>query len=368
MRILWIPHYAWRNPQRARLFCERLSERHEVHVTDVYTDIKTLRDYASWRYLEGYFYGERKDGRITVHRIPRVSPALPFRALRSLNSRVFSKYVDRIIKKEGIEAVVGTFLCRPPKVRRLIFDLFDDNPAYWREYGRFKEYADEIEAVEQEYIDKADEVVVVSSVLGEKVRGRKVHLIPNGVDLEKFGGADGDKVRKELNLKGVVAGFISVFSEFSGLLRLVKSSELISEDLTFLIVGDGPMVWDAKRYIEKKGIENFVFTGRVSFNEIHHYFKAIDIGLLPFDKKRFTDSACPIKLLEYTAAGKPVVATELEEIKRMNFSNVILVKDDPASLARGIREALDSEVEIPREIEEYDIDKLAGKYERVILG
>ncbi|MDI6641733.1 MAG: glycosyltransferase, partial [Elusimicrobiota bacterium] len=101
-------------------------------------------------------------------------------------------------------------------------------------------------------------------------------------------------------------------------------------------------------------------------SDVPDYFKAVDVGLLPFDKKGFTDSACPIKLLEYTAAGKPVVSTDLEEVKRMDFSNVILVKDNPESLAEGIKKALNSKVEIPKKIENYDINKLAKEYEKVL--
>lgn len=367
MRILWIPHYAWRNPQRARLFCERLSEKHEVHVTDIYADIKSLKDYASRRYVEGYFYGERMDGKITVHRIPRISPALPSRILRSVNSKIFSKYVSDIINKNGIEAVVGTFVCRPPKAERLVFDLFDDNPAYWREYGRIKSYADEIEAVEREYIEKADKIVAASSVLAEKVKGKEVYLIPNGVDLERFRRADGSKVRKKLNLHGTVVGFIGNQDKYRELFKVIKASEhLGNEDLTFLVVGKGSAISPIKKYIDKKEISNFRFAGFVDPSEIPEYCKAIDIGLCPYMKTKSDDARSPMKLLDYTAAGKPVVATELEEIRRMNFSNVIIVRDDVASLAEGIRKALGAEVKISKDIEKYDINKLAKKYERVI--
>jgi glycosyltransferase involved in cell wall biosynthesis len=365
MNILWIPHVTWSSPQRARLFCEKLSDRHRVHVTDIY-GFRCLSDYLSKKYLKNYFYWKYMDHEITVHHIPRISPVLPFRGLRRVNSDIFSRYVDRIIRAERIDVVVGTFVCKPPRAKRLVFDLFDDNPAYWREYGRIKNYADEIETIEREYLDKADEIVAASSVLAEKVQQKKVHLIPNGVDLEKFKNADGEKVRDALDLRGVVVGFVSAFGEFSGLMRLVKSSELIREDLTFLIVGSGPLLNGAKNYVKRKNIENFVFTGHVDFNAVHDYFKAIDIGVLPFDKIRFTDSACPIKLLEYTAAGKPVVSTNLEEVKRMNFSNVVLVKDDAVALAEGIKRALNSKLKIPKKIKEYDIKRLANKYEAVL--
>jgi glycosyltransferase involved in cell wall biosynthesis len=369
MKLLWIPHDSWRNPQRAKLFCEKLSEKHEVHVTDVYTDFKSPRDYISKRYIKNFVYEKYIDNKITVHHIPRVSPALPFRSLRSLNSRIFSKYVANIIKNEGIEDVVGTFVCPPPRAERLIFDLFDDNPAYWREYGRIKSYADEIEAVEKEYLNMADEVVVASSVLAEKVGGRKVNLIPNGVDLEKYKRADGNKIREKLDLKGTVAGFIGNLDRYNELYKVVEASQhLRVEDLTFLVVGGGSAIPPIKKYIQKKNIRNFIFTGFVSPYDVPDYFKAINIGLCPYIKSKSDDARSPMKLLDYTAAGKPVVSTDLEEIKRMNFSNVILVKDNAVSLAEGIKRALKSKVRIPREIQKYDINRLVKKYEKVIQG
>ncbi|MDI6641732.1 MAG: hypothetical protein QME68_05420, partial [Elusimicrobiota bacterium] len=261
MKILWIPHAAWRNPQRAKMFCEKLSERHEIHVTDYDAEFIGLKDYMSMRYLKNYFYREAQEGKITVHHIPRISPALFSKTLREINYRIFSKYVHRIIEKHGIDSVVGTFVCKPPEVNHLVFDLFDDNPSYWRVFGRVKSYADEIEEIENEYIAKADEIVAASSVLAERIKKENVHLIPNGVDMKRYRSENGKKIRDELDLEGMVLGFISAFHKFSGLLRLVNASRLINEDVTYLIVGGGPLVSIAKDLIKRKKIKNFMFTG-----------------------------------------------------------------------------------------------------------
>lgn len=366
MKILWIPHANWRTPQRAKIFCEKLSERHEVHIANHDATFGSLRDFMSLRYIKNYFYRKSKDGNIAIHHIPRISPALFSKKLREINYRIFSKYVQKIIEEHNIDSVVGTFVCKPPEAKHLVFDLFDDNPTYWREFVKVENYADEIEATEQEYLQKANEIVSISSVLAEKTGKENVHIIPNGVDLQKFRNADGEKVRNELDLKGTVVGYVALFAEFTGLDRLIKASELLDEDITYLIIGDGLMVPPAKKYIEKKNIKNFIFTGFVSPEEVASYYKAMDIGVLPFDKTGFTDAASPIKVLEYTAARKPVVCTDLEEIKRMDFSNVVLVKDNPESLAEGIKKALSSDLEIPTKIEEYDINRLAEKYEKIL--
>lgn len=366
MRILWIPHITWDVPQRARIFCEKLSTEHEIHVTDFDANFSSLKDFISRRYLSNYFYHMKREGSVMIHHIPRITPALFSRRLRELNYKIFRNVVENIIRKYEIECTIGTFLCKPPKVKKLVFDLFDNNPAYWREYRKMDAYAEEIERIEEEYIRKANKIVAASSVLAEKVKSNNVHLIPNGVDIERFRSADGKKVREELGLKGTVVGVIGAHHEFSGLIKVVEAAKKL-RNLTFVVVGGGTEVPKAQKLSEKYGL-NFVFTGFVNREKIQNYFKAIDIGLLPFPKTKFTDSACPIKLLEYTAAGKPVVSTDLEEVKRMNFSNVILTRDSPNSLAEGIKKAIDLKVEIPREIGTYDITLLTKKYRRVLAG
>jgi hypothetical protein len=150
------------------LFCRALAERHDVHVTDWIADFTSLRDFVSVRYLRNFMYRKWRDGNITVHRIPRFSPALYVPALRRFNTAIFSQITRRIIEHNNIDVVVGTFLLPPPKAPRVIFDLFDDNVAYWHSFGRVPGYADEIARTESIYLQKADAVVAASSVLGRQ--------------------------------------------------------------------------------------------------------------------------------------------------------------------------------------------------------
>src|SRR5205085_912060 len=80
----------------------------------------------------------------------------------------------------------------------------------------------------------------------------------------------------------------------------------------------------------------FVTTGWVPSNEVANYFAATDLGLYAGDSNPYFDAACPIKVLEYTAACRPVVATDLEELRRMAFPNVRLSPPDPESFASAV--------------------------------
>lgn len=376
MNILWIPHTGWHIPQRAHLFCRALAERHTVHVTDWVADFTRPADFFSARYLHNFFYRRYRDGKITVHGVPRLAPALFSPFLRRLNTRLFEKLVARLIAEYHINVVVGTFVCPPPRAPRLIFDWFDDNAAYWRAYGRNSAYADEIEAVEIAYLAAADAVVVISSVLRDQALWRRSHqsssvyLIPNGIDLQRYRRGNRERTREQLKVERKrVIGFISALGTFSGLARLLEAFTLLQDpDLFLLIVGKGELYSHGQNWVQENKVSNVVFTGHVPAEEVHDYYAALDIGIIPFDKTPFTDAACPIKLLEYSAFGLPVVCTDLEEVRRMDFPNVILTQDDPRSLAEGIARALTMPRRIPPQMEDYDIHRLTARYEAVLRG
>ena len=49
-------------------------------------------------------------------------------------------------------------------------------------------------------------------------------------------------------------------------------------------------------------------------SEVADFFAATDVGLYPGDKNAYFDAASPLKILEYTAAGKPVACVRLNRI------------------------------------------------------
>jgi hypothetical protein len=372
VKILWIPHAAWRIPQRAHHFCRALAERHEVHVTDWGADFYTWRDYLSLRYPRNFLYRLSRDGRITVHGIPRISPALYSPILRRWNARIFSAVVDRIIRRHRIDAVVGTFVVPPPQAPRLVFDLFDDNVAYWRQYGRGKAYLGEIETVEYAYLQAADAVVAASSVLADKAKlltSRPVHRIPNAVDLKQFTADGGIPWRKKWNAPGIWAGVLGNYDKPDELQNVLETAAVLrGDDISFIIAGRGASVPGARAQAAKRGLTKVKFVGEIPLPDSADVVSAFDVGLCPYRKTPFADACSPMRLLLYTAAGLPTVCTNLEEVRRMNFPNVVLVEDDPESAAEGIRRARTMPRARPDAITAYDLPRLAEQYERLLRG
>jgi glycosyltransferase involved in cell wall biosynthesis len=349
-----------------------LSEKHEVHVTDWVADFYSLRDYFSRRYLQNYSYRLFQDGKITVHGIPRISPALFISPLRRLNSAIFSQTVARIIKQYHIDVVVGTFVIRPPRAPRLIFDLFDDNPAYWRIYGRYKQYADEIEQTELAYFRTADAVVAASSTLSERAKKnttRPVYLIPNGVDTDRFRNADGSAFRARWGAPGCVVGLLGNHDRPTELRAMLDAARrLTDENISFIVAGRGSAIPDSKRYASKNGIPGIQFIGKVPLQSAAEVVAAFDLGLCLYSKTPADDARSPMRLLMYAAAGLPIVCTDLEEVRRMQFPNVVLVADDPLSIAEGIRRARRMPRSIPAQIAAYDLHRLTAQFEQVLKG
>ena len=373
MRILWIPHTGWHIPQRAHIFCRALAKRHEVHVTDWVADFASLPDFLSLRYLKNFSYRYHKDDSIYVHGIPRISPALFSAQLRRFNQQMFSRYVQFIIDKYEIETVVGTFVVPPPRAPRVIFDLFDDNIAFWRRYGRFPAYADEIATVEHAYLASADAVAAASSVLVDLAHSHNprgpVHWIPNGVDLSQFQNANGQLFREKLGVRGKLVGVVGNHDKPAELDKVLFAARALQhEDVTFLIAGRGTAVSAAKAQVAAENLNNVRFHGFVPMEELAHVMGALDVGLCPYMKSDADDARSPMRLVTYSAQGTPVVCTDLLSVRRLDWPNVVLVDDSPEAMLDGIKIALTLSPQVPADIERFDMRSLVAQYESILTG
>lgn len=372
MKILWIPHTDWCIPQRAQTFCHVLSERHEVHVTDWARHVGTLRDLLNGRLVGSLLPRRNRDGRITVHGVPRVPLALHTPPLRRLNTAIFSSVVRSIIKRQRIDVVVGSFLVPPPHAPRVIFDLFDENVAAWRR-PETTAYADEIEAVERAYLEQADAVVAASTVLVDKARrvgtNGPIHHIPNGVHLDQFAVTTSNTARECIGVRSKVVGTVGNHESSAELDKVLEAAEVMAEsNVTFLIAGRGGAVAGAQRRATQAGLRNVRFSGFVPPSQVANVISGLDVGLCTYNKSPMDDARSPMRLLLYAAAGIPAVCTNLEEVRRMALPNVVLIPDTPGALAEGIRTALERPRGRPPQIESYDLPQLVNHYEAVLGG
>ncbi len=139
----------------------------------------------------------------------------------------------------------------------------------------------------------------------------KVVVMPNAVDLERFNPHQPTPKRM---FSGLTVGFVGYLIKWQGvdlLLEAVAALQFRGIDLYTVIVGDGPERRALESLARSLGISNRVrFTGQVPGDEAPAYIAGFDLG---FSGQRRLSAGrmynSPLKLYEYMAMGKPVVAS-----------------------------------------------------------
>ncbi|MGZ6641609.1 MAG: glycosyltransferase [Solirubrobacteraceae bacterium] len=348
MRILWLPHHDWefiRHGQREQRLASLISDVHDVHFmtwhdvrTRPLTALSSLRS-TSWREDGFTIHQTRRVPNVLGQRLHEVSA----RGLR-INEQLHMRAVHQVVRREGIDVVISGIghqsVGLPPADLPvpLIFDYLDYKLERWPE-------------IEAAYMDRADYVMCTSEVLAARARRHHPHVVhlPNGVDLLAAGHADGGRVRRRLGLERArIVSLIGVTA--SERLFYVDALALAAREvpeLTFLLVGDGGELGDAMvRRARELGVR-VVAPGRVPHGEVADWFAATDVGLYPGDQNAYFDAASPLKVLEYSAAHRPVVATDLAELRNWSFPNVHLATPSPEGFAAAIVDALNREHAYP---------------------
>jgi glycosyltransferase involved in cell wall biosynthesis len=109
-----------------------------------------------------------------------------------------------------------------------------------------------------------------------------------------------------------------------------------------LLVGDGPLKKKADEFVREHKLENMVFlTGYAPHHEIPEHLAAMDIVAAPYPKMDFFYFS-PLKIFEYMAAGKAVIASRLGQIAELiqDGENGLLCEPDNFDQLLSITEKL----------------------------
>jgi len=136
--------------------------------------------------------------------------------------------------------------------------------------------------------------------------------------------------------------------------------------LKCLLVGDSLKIKEQVGSIPAEE-SPFVYVGAVPYEEVAGYFAATDVGLYPVPGLPYDDGRSPIKVFEYLAAGRPVVAPPIRELKRLSFANVLFAEPSASSFAEGIVRAFESSWQPGDEISSFDWSQLSRTVEKVLF-
>lgn len=171
---------------------------------------------------------------------------------------------------------------------------------------------------------RADAIVVVSSFLKDKIVNigiapDKIIVIPNGVDVTRFNSAisRNKTIEMEYNLmNNIVLGFVGNFVKWHNFDLLIETFNDIAKErnLKLMLVGDGPARSEIQDSINKYVIQDKVLiTGSIDHMRIPEFIQLMDICIIPHSN----EFRSPIKMFEYMAMGKPVVAPKVGPIEQV---------------------------------------------------
>lgn len=203
----------------------------------------------------------------------------------------------------------------------LLIEVNGDSYAYYRARRASGLRLGLIKLIDQINFRYCDRIIPISTGLQEMLRQRyripleKTVLIESATDPELFHPMDRAACRHRLglDLAGRYIGFVGSFFRHQGIDVLIDAAPTILHrfpDVRFLLVGDGVMrrIW-AERISERGLSASFLFTGQVPYPEVPLHIGATDLCVAPFLADR--GDASPLKLFDYLACGRPVVASAI---------------------------------------------------------
>ena len=167
----------------------------------------------------------------------------------------------------------------------------------------------------------ADMVLPVSAVLAERIAAAgvpedRIEVIHNGADESFLNLAGPSSVRARYGLEGkLVLGFAGFVRDWHGLDRAVRFlARSGRENVHLLIAGDGPARAGLEKLAAELGVSaRVVFAGVVQRADMPPHAAAFDIALQP----AAVAYASPLKLFEYMAQGKAILAPDQANIREV---------------------------------------------------
>lgn len=155
---------------------------------------------------------------------------------------------------------------------------------------------------------------------------------------------DGTDLRKKFSLtnKFIVMHHGSLTSD-RGILESIMAIEIIKDkypDIVLFVLGSGPEYSSMKKSVKEKGVQdNIIFHDPVSYNEVSKFIAMSDVGIIPLPNLSIWRNQCPLKLLEYLAMKKVVIATDIPANRKVlgkSKCGIYASSADPKEIADAI--------------------------------
>jgi glycosyltransferase involved in cell wall biosynthesis len=167
----------------------------------------------------------------------------------------------------------------------------------------------------------------------EGLNGDRVTVIENGIDFSRFPDCPTPNLGRPDARVGAVANLRPV-KNIDGLIRAAKILRPEFPDLRFEVAGEGPERASLDQLVSDSGVaEHFLLRGQIA--NVPQFLSQIDVAVLCSHSESMSNA-----LLEYMAAGRSIVATDVganSRLIRHEVEGLIVPPGDDDALANAIR-------------------------------
>ncbi len=202
--------------------------------------------------------------------------------------------------------------------------LLEVNAPLIEESRDHRSLSDEVQALRltRRAFSSASHIITVSKELSPYVQSlgeapQKIHVVPNGVNLERFSPIRGPATD---NTTGFTVGFSGSLKPWHDLPTLLAGFGRLwegEERCRLLIVGDGPeTAWLSRELADTPLSGAVTLEGAVPPAQVPAFLQQMDVGIVPCPAlANFYFS--PLKIFEYMATGLPVIASRIGQPGRL---------------------------------------------------
>ncbi len=271
-------------------------------------------------------------------------PGLLYNTLSKRNDAIIFNTIRQVIQDFKIKEFIylnafDPYFCRdfPSDIKPLkkVYQSMDDltQVDYTAKHGT---------RLEEDIIRKFDITLTTSREL-QRLKSRyssHVYFHPNAADFSIFQKALTEKFPMPAELLPAKGKKII---GYTGNIESRIDYQLLKEVIKFhpdkIIAMVGPVTTSEHKTIGLADFPNVIMVGPKKIYELPQYLQYFDCTLIPFKKNTLTKSIYPLKINEYLAAGRPVIATDFsEDIK--GFKDVIYIGSNTAEFVQLINKAI----------------------------
>lgn len=281
----------------------------------------------------------------------QLAPKIPF--LRKANRWILSYQLRNVIKKVGLNKdYLFTWIFNPYQVdymnllnqKYLIYDCYDEflAPTNFKNIAKLRW----MEENEERILRKADIVLAASEPIANsrKKWNENIYVLPNAADIEHFALANAEHTEIPIEMRRIpkpIIGYVGTINERTDF-HLVLDIAIHRPNWSIVFVGSYvPTSRDFFRndlFIRARQQNNIYFLGPRLYDAVPSYIKAFDVCLIPYLNSEFNQNCSPIKLYEYLATGKPIISTDIAQVRC--FSKVVSIAHSYEEFVLNIEDAL----------------------------